>query len=81
MKLPASFVISEFTNPSGEVVFRVSGQLDGKRTVSEMTAAALAEFFKRGNASRKTYNNRRGLISAFLKYCVLKDWVADNVIT
>ena len=31
MKSPASFVISEFTNPSGEVVFRVSGQLDGKR--------------------------------------------------
>ena len=201
MKSPASFVISEFTNPSGEVVFRVSGQLDGKRirknfatrteaqaerqtleiariqaecgvrtaatrltddqlkeaeaafhrlggrtrslafylefalanyrdpirdvtladatkeylalresdhkqgnlshrqftsfrcefrainivfagkTVSELTSAALAEFFKRGNASRKTYNNRRGLISAFLKYCLLKDWVADNVIT
>jgi hypothetical protein len=201
MKSPASFVISEFTNPSGEVVFRVSGQLDGKRirknfatraeaqaerqtleiahvqaefgvrtaatrlsddqlkdaeaafhrlegrsrslafylefalanyrdpirdvtladatkeylalresdheqgnlshrqftsfrcefrainvvfrekTVSELTSAVLAEFFKRGNASRKTYNNRRGLISAFLKYCLLKDWVADNVIT
>ncbi len=201
MKPPASFVISEFTNPSGEVVFRVSGQLDGKRirknyttrteaqaerqtleiariqaefgvrtaatrltddqlkeaeaafhrlggrtrslafyleyalanyrdpvrdvtladatkeylalresdhkqgnlshrqftsfrcefrainvvfagkTVSELTSAALAEFFKRGNASRKTYNNRRGLISTFLKYCLLKDWVADNVIT
>lgn len=201
MKSAGSFVISEFTNPSGEVVFRVSGQLDGKRirknldsrteaqaerqtleivrlqaesgvrtavtrltdsqlkeaeaafhrldgptrslafylefaltnyrdpvhdlrlaeataqylalresdhkqghlshrqftsfrcefrainvafrgkTVSELTAPALTEFFKRGNASRKTYNNRRGLLSTFLKYCVLKDWVADNVIT
>lgn len=27
----AQFVISEFTNPSGEVVYRVSGWLDGKR--------------------------------------------------
>lgn len=51
------------------------------RTVSELTAAALVEFFKRGNASRKTYNNRRGLLSAFLKYGVMKDWVAENVIT
>ena len=25
------FVISEFTNPSGEVVFRLTGWLDGKR--------------------------------------------------
>ena len=27
----AKFVIKEFTNPSGEVVFRVSGWLEGKR--------------------------------------------------
>src|SRR5258706_16431341 len=31
MKQDTSFVISEFTNPSGEVVFRVSGSLNGKR--------------------------------------------------
>jgi integrase len=31
MKQTNSFVISEFTNPSGEIVFRVSGWLDGKR--------------------------------------------------
>lgn len=30
MKQP-TFVISEFTNPSGEIVFRVAGRLDGKR--------------------------------------------------
>ncbi|MEO6569531.1 MAG: site-specific integrase [Opitutaceae bacterium] len=57
-----------------EVVFR------GK-TVAELTAAALTDFFRRGQASKKTYNNRRGLLSAFLKYCLLKDWVATNVIT
>jgi len=31
MNHAASFTISEFTNPSGEVVFRVSGWIDGKR--------------------------------------------------
>ena len=31
MKQTQSFVISEFTNPSGEIVYRVSGWLDGKR--------------------------------------------------
>src|ERR1035437_3557225 len=31
MNQATPFVISEFTNPSGEVVFRVSGWLDGKR--------------------------------------------------
>ncbi len=50
------------------------------KTVSELTAAALTEFFRRGAASKKTYNNRRGLVGSFLKYCLLKDWVATNVI-
>ncbi|MBI5688608.1 MAG: site-specific integrase [Verrucomicrobia bacterium] len=31
MKQAATFVITEFTNPSGEIVLRVSGWLDGKR--------------------------------------------------
>lgn len=31
MKQESAFVISEFTNPSGEVVFRVTGWVDGKR--------------------------------------------------
>ena len=31
MKPVSSFVISQFTNPSGEIVFRVSGWLDGQR--------------------------------------------------
>jgi len=45
MSQVAQFVISEFTNPSGEVVFRVTGWLDGKRirknypTQAEATAA------------------------------------------
>jgi hypothetical protein len=31
MAQAAQFVISEFTNPSGEIVFRVTGWLDGNR--------------------------------------------------
>ena len=31
MEHTKSFVMSEFTNPSGEIVFRLSGWLDGKR--------------------------------------------------
>ena len=49
--------------------------------VSELTAATLTEFFKRGQVSKKSYNNRRGLIGAFLKYCLqVKDWIVVNPI-
>lgn len=50
------------------------------KAVSELAAADLEAFFKRKSASKKTYNNRRGLIGAFLRYCLLKDWVGTNVI-
>src|SRR5260221_1944716 len=43
MKQVSPFVISEFTNPSGEVVFRVSGWLDGKRIRKNFTTRAEAE--------------------------------------
>ena len=33
------------------------------KTVADLTANALAEFFRRGQASKKTYNNRRGACS------------------
>jgi hypothetical protein len=43
----------------------------------------LTAFIKRGYPSKKTYNNRRGLVGPFLKHCVLRDWIAtkpiDNV--
>ena len=51
------------------------------KLVSELTAAALTEFFKRDQVSKKSYNNRRGLIGSFLKYCLqVKDWIAVNPI-
>jgi hypothetical protein len=51
-----------------------------KQSVAELTPAALTEFFRRGQASKKTYNNRRGLVGAFLKFCVLQDWLATSPI-
>ncbi|HTQ32024.1 MAG TPA: site-specific integrase [Opitutaceae bacterium] len=38
-----SFVVSQFTNPSGEVVFRVSGWLDGRRVRKNFSTRAEAE--------------------------------------
>ena len=43
MKTLVSFVISEFTNPSGEIVFRVAGWLDGKRIRKNFPTRAEAE--------------------------------------
>jgi integrase len=49
-------------------------------TVSVLTAAKLTSFFHRGMASQKTFNNRRGLVGAFLNFCYLQDWIATNPI-
>jgi len=43
MNHTTSFVISEFTNPSGEIVSRVSGWLDGKRIRRNFLTRAEAE--------------------------------------
>jgi hypothetical protein len=48
------------------------------KTVSELTASALSEYFGRGQTSKKSFNNRRGLVGTFLKHCLLKDWIAAN---
>ena len=53
MKQVSAFVISEFTNPSGEVVFRVSGWLDGKRVRKNFPSRAEAE------AERQTLDVQR----------------------
>jgi hypothetical protein len=50
------------------------------KAVSELTPDALTAFLKRGLPSKKTYNNRRGLVGPFLKHCVLKDWIATSPI-
>jgi len=43
MKHVTPFVISEFTNPSGDVVYRVSGWLDGQRVRKNFSTRAEAE--------------------------------------
>jgi hypothetical protein len=43
MKSTASFVTSEFKNPSGEIVFRVSGQLAGARVRKNFATRAEAQ--------------------------------------
>jgi len=47
-------------------------------TVSDLTSARLVAYFEFGRASRKTYNNRRGVISGFLKFALQRDWIAKN---
>ena len=51
----------------------------GKK-VAELAAGALTDYFRRDSASKKTFNNRRGLVGSFLRYCLLRDWVATNVV-
>src|SRR5476651_482772 len=43
MNQPTPFVVSEFTNPSGDVVFRISGWLAGKRIRKDFVTRAEAE--------------------------------------
>ena len=47
-------------------------------TVVALTGPRLMSFFERGMPSSKTYNNRRGIVSTFLKYSFQKGWLAEN---
>jgi integrase len=47
-------------------------------SVSDLTPARLVAYFEFGRAARKTYNNRRGIISGFLKFALQRDWIAEN---
>lgn len=51
-----------------------------RRPVAELTVANLVSFFEMGRASLKTYNNRRGIVGTFLKFCFLRGWIAENPI-
>lgn len=50
-------------------------------TVAELTPARLVAYCEFGRASRKTYNNRRGTMSAFLKFALHREWIAENPIS
>ncbi|MEX2043862.1 MAG: site-specific integrase, partial [Opitutus sp.] len=47
-------------------------------TVAELTSARLVAYFEFGRGSRKTYNNRRGTMSGFLKFALHRDWITEN---
>ena len=47
-------------------------------TVAELTAPRLVGYFEQGWVARKTFNNRRGIVSTFLKYALQREWIAEN---
>ena len=49
-----------------------------KGTVEELTGPRLLGYFESGLPARKTFNNRRGVISAFLNYALQRDWILEN---
>jgi site-specific recombinase XerD len=50
-------------------------------TVAELTGTRLLGYFEARGAAHKTFNNRRGVVSAFLKFALQRDWIADNPLT
>lgn len=51
-----------------------------KATVAELTAERLINYFNLGKPSLKTYNNRRGIVSTFLKFAFQRGWISQNPI-
>lgn len=49
-----------------------------KAPVSHLTAARLTPYFERNQGSPKTFNNRRGIVGTFLKFCYQRDWIEAN---
>jgi site-specific recombinase XerD len=56
---------------------RLHSHFRGK-SVADLTVASLVTFLELGRPALKTYNNRRGIISTFLKFCYLHGWIAEN---
>ena len=48
------------------------------KTLSQLSRESLAIHCQRGNASPKTFNNRRGVLFTFFKFSFFKDWLAAN---
>jgi integrase len=49
-------------------------------SVAVLTVAKLVEFLETGRPAMKTYNNRRGIVSTFFKFCFQRGWIAENPI-
>ena len=48
--------------------------------VADLTVQKLVNYFEHGRPGLKTYNNRRGIVSTFLKFSFLRGWIAENPI-
>lgn len=49
-------------------------------SVADLTVQKLVSYFEYGRPALKTYNNRRGIVSTFLKFCFHHGWIAENPI-
>jgi hypothetical protein len=47
-------------------------------SVAEISVARLVEYLETGRPGMKTYNNRRGIVSTFFKFCFHRGWIAEN---
>ena len=47
-------------------------------TVAELTGPRLLEYFEARRSGLKTFNNRRGIVSTFLKYTLQRGWIVEN---
>ena len=47
-------------------------------TAAELTGPRLLEYFEARRAGLKTFNNRRGIVSTFLKYALQRGWITEN---
>lgn len=50
-------------------------------TVAELTGTRLLGYFEARGAAHKTFNNRRGVVSALLKFALQRDWIAETPLT
>ncbi len=58
---------------------RLVGHFPGK-AVADLTVSGLVGFLEVGRPGMKTHNNRRGIISTFLKFAFQRGWIAENPI-
>jgi integrase len=50
------------------------------QSVADLTVSRVVSFLEVGRPAMKTYNNRRGILSTFLKFAFHRGWIADNPI-
>ncbi len=50
------------------------------KSVADLTVSSLIGFLELGRPSMKTHNNRRGIVSTFLKFAFQRGWLAENPI-